>query len=452
VKSPQLGRGARILESVNSFQKSHFRPEVFTNHTSKGITVIPKKVIALCAVVGVAVSGFALAVPAHADPVAESFSIVGSDTLEDVVGALIQGTSITGSPVRSLVNNAASGSFDATGSVTLITKPNGKRFGRPNGSSDGIKALLASMTTNMTFVAKPQLYPNSGLAGGTVAMGIPAAVTIPGEVDMARSSSASTVVPSGSLTQVPFGRDAVGYVYDSASTFVGIENLTSAQLKDVFEGILVQDANGVTLKAATPQTGSGTGKDWPGMIGATIATVKAAAENKSNGNYYSQEHDASALGINTVQPMSASRWIAMHSGGSYAKYVSVTGTGAHETRMGAIKSLGALPLDSSDDVIVSPVIDNAGVLTPNPAFYNSTVDGRTFGRETYILVQTLRITPGTAADPNLLYDANLADLLDVSKSTSLANNDTRSASRSGSVKKKFGFLPPLSETPTQTNG
>ena len=422
----QFGKGERVLGPVPSLQKSHFHPEVFTNHTSKGNTVISKKVIALCATVGVAMSGFALAVPAHADPVAESYSIVGSDTLEDVVGALIQGTSITGSPVRSLVNNAASGSFDASGTPYIIAKTSGKRFGRPNGSSDGRKALLASIN-GTSFTATEQLYPNL-LTGGTAKMAVAPAATIPGEVDLSRSSASGTVAAdSGAMLQIPFGRDALGYVYDSASTFVGIDNLTAANLKTIFEGGVVTDTNGVTLKGATPQTGSGTGKDWPSMIGSTVLAVTTAADNKTNGNYYSQEHDASALGINTIQPMSASRWIAMHTGGSYAKYKSTT-------VMGSIAG-------------VSPVIDTAGVLTPNSAFYNNTVDGRTFGRDTYIVVQYLRVTSG-----NGLYDANLADLVDPTKSTSLTNTSTASAAKAGSVKLKFGFLPPLSTTSVRISG
>ena len=387
--------------------------------------MISKKVVALCTTVGVAMSGFALAVPAHADPVAESYSVVGSDTLEDVVGALIQGTSISGSPVRSLVNNAASGSFDASGTPYIIAKPSGKRFGRPNGSGDGKKALLASIA-NTAFTASVQLYPSNLPAGGTAAMAAAPAAFIPGEVDIARSSSGSTTAAGGVLTQIPFGRDALGYVYDSGSTFVGISSLTAAQLKSIFEGGLVTDVNGVTLKGATPQTGSGTGKDWPTMIGSTVLAVKTAADAGTNGNYYSQEHDATALGINTIEPMSASRWIAMSTGGSYAKKKTTT-------VMGSIAG-------------ISPLIDTAGVLTPNADFYNATVDGKTFGRDTYILVETARITPGNAK-----YDVNLADLVDPLQSTSLTNTSTSSVAKAGSVKKKFGFLPALSTTSTTVN-
>lgn len=421
---PQLGRGRRVLGFVTSLQKSHFRPEVFTNHTSKGNTVIPKKVIALSAIVGVAMSGFALAVPAHADPVAESYSIVGSDTLEDVVGSLIQGTSITGSPVRSLVNNAASGSFDATGTPYIVAKTSGKRFGRPNGSGDGRKALLASIN-NTNFQAAAQNYPNA-VTGSTLAYPQVAAMTIPGEVDLVRSSSGGTADVAGAMVRIPFGRDAIGYVYDSGSA-AGIENLTVAQLKQIFEGVTpVYATDGTTrITAVTPQTGSGTGSDWAGMIGANKTTIASSVVGGTVA--YGQEHDASSLGINKIMPMSASRWIAMNTGGSYAKKTATT-------VMGTIEGVAA-------------VTGTGASMVPNAAFYNSTVNAVNFGRDTYIIVEYARVTVGDAK-----YDANLADLVDPAKSTSLTNTSTSSAAKAGSVKLKYGFLAPSTTTQTRISG
>ena len=103
--------------------------------------MISQKVVALCAAFGVAVTGAAIAVPAVAEPVSNSYAIVGSDTLEDVVNGLVNGTNISGASVRSTVGGSTLGSFDATGNPCIITKPNGIRFGRPNGSGDGVKAL-----------------------------------------------------------------------------------------------------------------------------------------------------------------------------------------------------------------------------------------------------------------------------------------------------------------------
>ena len=407
------------------FPEKPLPPEVFNKQKSKGNTVISKKVIALCATVGVAISGFALAVPAHADPVAESYAIVGSDTLEDVVGALIQGTSITGSPVRSLVNNAASGSFDASGTPYIITKTSGIRFGRPNGSGDGRKAMIASIDGTTNFQASAQLYPNG--TGGTTAYAKLPTGTIAGTVDLSRASSSGTVDAAGVLVQIPFGRDAISYVYDSGSA-AGLGDLTVAQLKQIFEGVTpVYATDGITrIKALTPQVGSGTGKDWAGMIGASTATIITAA---TAGTYvsYGQEHDASTLPINTIMPMSASRWIAMHNGGSYAKYQATTVMGSIET--------------------VPAVTGSGASMAPNATFYNTTTNGVNFGRDTYIVAQYLRITSGNGA-----YDANLADLVDPTKSTSLTNTSTSSAAKAGSVKLKYGFLPPLSTTSVRISG
>ena len=421
----QLGKGARVFGPGTSLQKSHLHSEVSTITTSKGPTVINKKVIALSAIVGVAMSGFALAVPAHADPVAESYSIVGSDTLEDVVGALIQGTSITGSPVRSLVNNAPSGSFDASGTPYIITRTSGTRFGRPNGSGDGRKALLASIDGTTTFTASAQVYPNAA-TGSTLSYPVVTGSTVPGEVDLSRASSSGTKSGTGVMVQIPFGRDAIGYVYDSGSA-AGIENLTVAQLKQIFEGVTpVYATDGTTrITAVTPQTGSGTGKDWAGMIGAAAGTVTTSATSGANG--FGQEHDASTLGINKIMPMSASRWIAMHTGGSFAKYKATT-------VMGTIEGIAA-------------VSGTGAAMVPNATFYNTTTGGVNFGRDTYIVVEYARVTSGNAK-----YDANLADLLDPAKSTSLTNTSTSSASKAGSVKAKFGFLAPLSITQDRISG
>ena len=75
--------------------------------------------------------------------------------------------------------------------------------------------------------------------------------TISGTVDLSRASSGGLAAANGVLVQIPFGRDAISYVYDSASV-AGIENLTIAQLKQVFEGQTPLVINGTTINAVTP--------------------------------------------------------------------------------------------------------------------------------------------------------------------------------------------------------
>ena len=80
-------------------------------------------------------------------------------------------------------------------------------------------------------------------------------------------------------------------------------------------------------------------------------------------------------------------------------------------------------------------------MAPNPAYYNAggeTVSAGSFGRDTYIVAEWARVTSG---DPK--FDANLFAMVDSSKSTSLTNISTNSASKAGSVKQKFGFLAPI---------
>jgi hypothetical protein len=125
--------------------------------------------------------------------------------------------------------------------------------------------------------------------------------------------------------------------------------------------------------------------------------------------------------------MSASRFIAMNTGGSFPKMKATT-------VMGTIEGVTA--------------VTGTGVnMVPNATFYNAPVNAVNFGRDTYIIVEYARVTSGDAK-----YDANLADLVDPTKSTSLTNTSTSSAAKSGSVKLKYGFLAPSTITQTRISG
>jgi ABC-type phosphate transport system substrate-binding protein len=420
----------------------------------KGTTVISKKVVALCATVGVVVSGFALAIPAQAEPVSESYTIVGSDTLEDVVGALIQGTRVTGSKVRSLVNNASSGSFDASGTQYIVprgSQPASKNFGRmgrPNGSGDGRNALYASINESglETFTPSDQL-------DRTGKIGVSASVTlqtITGLVDIARASSAGkTSGGSLNITQIPFGRDALGYVYNSVGSEPGIENLTVAQLASIFTGGTVHlgaaAPGGHDIRAVTPQTSSGSGKDWAGLIGVTTANVDKSVSDGLNS--VGQEHDASALLPNVVMPMSVSRWIAMNNGASFPKK-------KQSILMGSIESVPAVTGACAAGADTTAFV-KCDSIAPSPAFYYSgetTLAGtsypqigtKKFGRDTYLDVEAARIN---IANVGTTYDADLANLLRDSNDIGLTNYGT-DITTAGAVKIKFGFLESLSHTRT----
>jgi hypothetical protein len=366
--------------------------------------VISKKVVALCAAFGVALSGAAIAVPAVAEPVSNSYAIVGSDTLEDVVNGLVNGTNISGAAVRSTVGGSTLGSFDATGNPCVITKPNGIRFGRPNGSGDGVKALSRSID-GATFTSKSTTCPDN------------ASRVITDQVDIARSSSAGTVNTAGELLYIPFGRDAIAYAYHSGSTAAGIGTLTKAQLKSFFE-CTVRTLDGATITPVIPQSGSGTRVDFLAKIGSSETGMLTVSEN-GGCVVEGQEHDGTSMTVaHSIMPMSVSRWVAMS-------------TGATQSKIGSAVIAGVA------DVGSSPVTGTGASTAPNPTYYADS----TWGRDTYLVVEYARVE-----STNAKYDANLAAILDPSISTSLTNTSSFLPSRAGAVKKKYGFLEPASST------
>ena len=387
--------------------------------------MISKKVVALCAAFGVAFTGTSLAIPASADPVAETYAIVGSDTLEDVVNAIVSGNTL--GSVRSKTQGSTMGSFDATGSPCITTKTGLERMARPNGSTDGVAALSRSIDGTVFKSA----YVGATCDRNTTAPNLPTTAgnltTILDYVDLARSSS----TPSGSklysgtagtyttptLAYIPFGRDAFAYAYHSASTATGIGGgFTSAQMKAFYE-CTTRTFGGQTITPVIPQAGSGTRSAWLTAIGSSetgLLTVSEAGGCVVEG----QEHDGRTLtGANSIMPMSASRWVAMENGLSVQKKGSAV--------------LGSLVSGQEPVTVVN------GVTIPNETYYNDL----TWGRETWIVVSFNRITLGAPG-----YDANLAAVLDSSVSSSLANTSTARNTSAGSIKLKYGIIPPKSGT------
>ncbi|TFB84059.1 hypothetical protein E3O44_16360 [Cryobacterium algoricola] len=357
--------------------------------------MISKKAIALCATVGVAISGFAIATPAMADPVSNSYSIVGSDTLEDAVSALANGTGIGGSNVRATTAKSASiASFDATGSPYISTKSYGVRFGRPNGSGDGVKALSRSI---------------DGAGYTSKAVGSPVNVVISDSVDIARSSSGGTFNAAGELLYVPFGRDAIAYAYKGAAA--GLGTITASQMKSLYECSPGFQIGGVTITPIIPQDGSGTRKDFLANIGSSETGMKTVSEGGCV--VEGQEHDATTLTAESVMPMAVSRWIAMNTGASYDK----RGTG----------TIGSLVPN-----VDSPITGSGALMAPNPSYYADA----TWGRDTYLVVENARVDP-----TNVKYDPTLFALLDPTQGTSLTNAQTL-VTKTGAAKKKYGFLAP----------
>jgi hypothetical protein len=366
-----------------------------------------KKVVALGAALGVTLAGIAIAAPANAEPVSNSYVLVGSDTLQDAGNALANGTTLSGSNVRVTAGGNTLGSFDAFGSTAIQTKPNGPFYGRPSGSGDGVKALSRSIDGTA--------WVKNGMS-----------TNISGQVDIARSSSGpASPNPAGPLLYVPFARDAVSYAYKlgaGVTSAPGIEALTASQLTQIYNGTLTT-IGGATVVPKLPQTGSGTRNFWVGALG--VAANPAGVPDAATTTL--QENNAGQLtpAANTIQliPFSAASWVAQSNGATGVN--TITGTNA------LLGSIGG----------VAPYTGTGNALVPDATFYASS----TFGRDTYVVVEQARVEGGNAK-----FDQNLADLINPAIAKSLTNFSNSPAS-SGAVKKKFGFLAPSTQAPQRAN-
>lgn len=418
-----------------------------------------KKIVASVAVFGAGLAAFSTSSAVQAEPVSNSYSIVGSDTLEDVVNAIVNGTAITGSTVRVTQNGATLGSFDATGTPYIITKPGGARFSRPNGSGEGFNALSSSMYEGATAANNlftSATYQGVGAVNATGNASMPTGlknINVFGQVDIARSSSGDPKTTSrtgteadATIVRVPFARDAIALAFtpslaaavcaagqDGDAGAACVPYLTAPQLKSLFETteaapFVTIGSTNVPAKGVVPQAGSGTRKDFLSKIVVTDGGALAAAVTAGRVGV-GQEHDATAAAMtgDAVMPMSASRWIAMQNGASFDKSgTAVIGSVYTATTLGA-----------------SPVSGTAPALTPNSAYYADTA----WGRDVYLFVERARIdnvyTAGGAIVAGSKFDANLSALLDPTLNK-LSNTETTGASKVGKVKALFGFLAPSS--------
>ncbi|HEY0119164.1 MAG TPA: hypothetical protein VGC04_10315 [Cellulomonas sp.] len=365
-----------------------------------------RKIAALGVAAGVISGLVATAVPASADPVTGGYAAVGSDTLQDSMNALVNGTSVTGATVRVSANGVSLGSFDAFGSAKIRTKSTGGFFTRPGGSGAGISALLSSIS-------------------GTPLNG----ETMTGQVDIARSSSGPSVVDvNGPIVFVPFARDAVSYAYQvpasDTACAAALANLTAAQLTAIYNAT----SPNTTLCSSPitprlPQSASGTRKFFLKAINVTtVGTAVPTGDNQPTGP---QENTGGQISDYQIIPFSAGSWIAQ-SDGAAPNTISAFPT----LKLGAVNGQLAYSGTGTN-------------LAPVAAAYNDT----TFGRDTYLVVEYARVNP---SDPK--YDASLATLVDPTKGTnSLTSFNTALAGQPGAVKVKFGFLAPSTTTPTRAD-
>lgn len=381
--------------------RSGLRCSPTTPHEKRFIVKNTTKYTAALAAFGVAASLIAIAPAAYAEPVADGYVVVGSDTLQDVLNGLANGSKVTDTEVRVSGMGVSLTSFDAIGSATIKAKPYGPTFGRPNGSGDGRKALSRSIDGAPYTAATP---------------GSPTNVPILGQVDIARSSSSGTQNPNGVLLQIPFGRDGLTYAHNG--THPAFDNIDAGTLKGIFEGTITELAPGVPVVGVIPQAGSGTRADFLKLIDVKDADLASTVK-------VGQEHDTRKLQngdpmpANSVTPQSAGQWVA-------------ASTGAGSDRRGAGFKLGS-PIPGT------PAVDGEGQnMLPNAVFFASN-----WGRDSYIVVENARVVPGDAK-----YDAKLAALVGTGQ---LANRSSLPASV-GAVKAKYGFTPAAATAATRITG
>lgn len=280
--------------------------------------------LGVVAVSAVAALAFGAVAPASADPVGfKPLNGAGSDTTQDLVGGVA--TVVT-----------AIGSYDAIGSATIQTTSGGPLFNRPNGSTSGVQALSASVNNTGT-----RTFPASG------------GVSITGQIDFARSSSA----PSGSfvgtdLTFIPFARDAVTYAVSAASDFPRDIALGAASqdtiapapftLRNIYRGTVTtyvdSDFNSITIRPIIPQSGSGTRSFWLAALGLTETTI-LGTPTTDIGNT-AQEHNGTYItNAGDIAPFSVAQYIAQGNHGALPTTISERRGNIELGNVGSVKPI-----------------------------------------------------------------------------------------------------------------
>jgi ABC-type phosphate transport system substrate-binding protein len=234
-------------------------------------------------VLSVAATGIAVADPNGA-PTFRQLAGVGSDTTDFV----LQGLSDV---VVSSTGEKLIGSYNAQGTPTIKTKATGCEFARPNGSSAGRAALLASLnSSSSTF----------------------------GCIDFARSSSLNlAATPAGSeLTYIPFATDSLTYAVNINSSIP--RDLSLDELKAIYR------CEVAGMNPLIPQAGSGTRQSFLQLVGLTETTKGACVKDTNNGQPV-QEHDGRAItGPNDIAAFSVSQYIAQSFGAQTDRRGSAT--------------------------------------------------------------------------------------------------------------------------------
>lgn len=375
-----------------------------------------KKIAAFGAVFGVALAGIGAATAANADPVTDGYVIVGSDTLQDAVNALANGTNISGAPVQTTGAGKFLGSWNATPTGTLIqTRAFGPSFPRPANSGDG-RVSLSDALQGIPWTNSSQLSGSWDVSN---------------QIDLARSSGGWNASgqgganPNGPLEFIPFGRDAVSYAIlagssVSSSDLASAESLTKSSVQGIFLTAAPHTIGAATVTAYVPPAASGTRQFFQTNV---LGVAKNASLPNVSTNFV-QENTGSAIPAPAaneivIVPFSAASYIAQSNGAAPSTFAFPSGT--------------TFALGSLDGV--APYTGSGTNLAPNSAYYSTS-----YGRDVYIIAPYAKIDPTSSS-----YDAGLADIVNPTKLKSLTYfGASTSNGTSKAVKVKFGFLAPKS--------
>ena len=256
---------------------------------------------------------------AQADPAFTTSVVgVGADVTEDVFDAYSgqSGAQTNARFFLPLTSSQASGyqaiaSFDANAAGSSTTVPSaittvlgGPSFDRPNSTTQGVAALEAAVTGS--------LYLNStGSFTGT-----PTSVT--GQIAFSRAARG----PKGTgtnLTWIPYGRDALGYIYFDHGTGA-LANLTTAQLKAIYSGT-AGTIGGLTVDGCLTITGSTPRSNLETLTSVSDTVADTEATNAGCNQLFQNSGDSfySAIsslpaGVGAVVPISVSDWIGQNNG------------------------------------------------------------------------------------------------------------------------------------------
>jgi hypothetical protein len=369
---------------------------------------IPKgrvvKIAAATAAIGsVAAIGFVGGTPASADPqFTTAFVGVGSDTTQDVTNALsgyAPAPGLTAADARYEPAIASNGqqllSFNAlnpdpAGDGCITTKLGGPSFDRPNGSSNGRRALSRA--------------EDAGNWGSSACGGL---TDVSGQVDFARSSAGPAAGDTGTaLTYSVLGRDAVSIAFyrtGVAGNTINPVTSTSNQVKTRWTRAELTTLFSNTTGAAQPfladngtttinvlacgiQTGSGTFAFTRGAYNVTTAQENTATSvcNGLGGTGRLQENDSTGLKAKGDAAPAGTQVVVGFSVGAFiGKSNGVAAPNPQPDGVG----VAAITNDGAGNNIGLGYTGTVPNLVPSASYYAN----GTFGRTVYNVVPTSKI-------------------------------------------------------------